>query len=137
MIRRPPRSTLFPYTTLFRSGGLKRLSADTFGDLCGSIAVEVEHGDRCAGPREPLGAGTPDPARRPRHEGAAPREIRVHRRWSRLYGNLIHVPPSPRRDRLSPARVFHQETSIVQIRRLACPHTTYASQRRSYSPSLP
>src|SRR5256885_10163311 len=25
MIRRPPRSTLFPYTTLFRSGGLNRL----------------------------------------------------------------------------------------------------------------
>src|SRR3712207_7662334 len=24
MIRRPPRSTLFPYTTLFRSGGLGR-----------------------------------------------------------------------------------------------------------------
>src|SRR2546425_7705616 len=24
MIRRPPRSTLFPYTTLFRSGSLKR-----------------------------------------------------------------------------------------------------------------
>src|SRR5256885_16840402 len=24
MIRRPPRSTLFPYTTLFRSGGLDR-----------------------------------------------------------------------------------------------------------------
>src|SRR3712207_7507759 len=26
MIRRPPRSTLFPYTTLFRSLGLKRLA---------------------------------------------------------------------------------------------------------------
>src|SRR3712207_8215079 len=25
MIRRPPRSTLFPYTTLFRSGGLEAL----------------------------------------------------------------------------------------------------------------
>src|SRR5438477_4486721 len=25
MIRRPPRSTLFPYTTLFRSQGLRRL----------------------------------------------------------------------------------------------------------------
>src|SRR5256885_3001517 len=25
MIRRPPRSTLFPYTTLFRSGGAHRL----------------------------------------------------------------------------------------------------------------
>src|SRR3712207_8976020 len=27
MIRRPPRSTLFPYTTLFRSGGHGRTSA--------------------------------------------------------------------------------------------------------------
>ena len=25
MIRRPPRSTLFPYTTLFRSGGYLRI----------------------------------------------------------------------------------------------------------------
>src|SRR2546430_13975322 len=28
MIRRPPRSTLFPYTTLFRSGGDRQLPAD-------------------------------------------------------------------------------------------------------------
>src|SRR2546427_6372827 len=42
MIRRPPRSTLFPYTTLFRSslaclslGELKKLSdADVFKVLC-------------------------------------------------------------------------------------------------------
>src|SRR2546421_4426859 len=27
MIRRPPRSTLFPYTTLFRSHGLERIDA--------------------------------------------------------------------------------------------------------------
>src|SRR3712207_7635656 len=27
MIRRPPRSTLFPYTTLFRSSGCRRLMA--------------------------------------------------------------------------------------------------------------
>src|SRR3712207_7978378 len=27
MIRRPPRSTLFPYTTLFRSGVLRHLAA--------------------------------------------------------------------------------------------------------------
>src|SRR5260370_17950913 len=31
MIRRPPRSTLFPYTTLFRSDGLS-------GDQCGGFA---------------------------------------------------------------------------------------------------
>src|SRR2546422_5677186 len=38
MIRRPPRSTLFPYTTLFRSRDLlKRISADPavcFGKSC-------------------------------------------------------------------------------------------------------
>src|SRR5256886_17689555 len=32
MIRRPPRSTLFPYTTLFRSGGRGVISAHTKED---------------------------------------------------------------------------------------------------------
>src|SRR3712207_8333522 len=31
MIRRPPRSTLFPYTTLFRSSVLAQLTADPAG----------------------------------------------------------------------------------------------------------
>src|SRR2546430_9175126 len=31
MIRRPPRSTLFPYTTLFRSTGVKQVVADLRG----------------------------------------------------------------------------------------------------------
>src|SRR3712207_7479564 len=31
MIRRPPRSTLFPYTTLFRSTALGRLAGRTVG----------------------------------------------------------------------------------------------------------
>src|SRR3712207_8282636 len=47
MIRRPPRSTLFPYTTLFRSGGQRRLA-----------------GGREAPPRGQLGHR----ARRPRRE---------------------------------------------------------------------
>src|SRR5688572_32363783 len=33
MIRRPPRSTLFPYTTLFRSGG--RLGLETAAEALG------------------------------------------------------------------------------------------------------
>src|SRR2546429_7154503 len=37
MIRRPPRSTLFPYTTLFRSAGvLRRLGAGAHQPACGS-----------------------------------------------------------------------------------------------------
>src|SRR5260370_23114687 len=33
MIRRPPRSTLFPYTTLFRSSLLLKLSAVSFAQI--------------------------------------------------------------------------------------------------------
>src|SRR3712207_8882665 len=52
MIRRPPRSTLFPYTTLFRSGGttnpaasrpfrdgIRRLSAAILRDM--SVAIRL------------------------------------------------------------------------------------------------
>src|SRR5256885_13112113 len=41
MIRRPPRSTLFPYTTLFRSGGTE--------SRLGSIAGRVGPGHRSGG----------------------------------------------------------------------------------------
>src|SRR3712207_9456778 len=41
MIRRPPRSTLFPYTTLFRSGGpgATTLACDFDGDGDDTLAV--------------------------------------------------------------------------------------------------
>src|SRR2546430_4384738 len=58
MIRRPPRSTLFPYTTLFRSAeGGARLSRDEDGIAGGSAGVcpqEKSH----TGPRVLLHAGT-------------------------------------------------------------------------------
>src|SRR2546427_9158169 len=40
MIRRPPRSTLFPYTTLFRSIDINRVIAATFviGAALGAVA---------------------------------------------------------------------------------------------------
>src|SRR5256885_3032866 len=37
MIRRPPRSTLFPYTTLFRSAGFRRIEREY------DTAVEADH----------------------------------------------------------------------------------------------
>src|SRR3712207_8483326 len=53
MIRRPPRSTLFPYTTLFRSGTIEtsaqRISVRVTGALDGARAVAetpVEEGGR-------------------------------------------------------------------------------------------
>src|SRR3712207_6988912 len=46
MIRRPPRSTLFPYTTLFRSRTLEmRQQAD--GDLAEAQALMARHGALC------------------------------------------------------------------------------------------
>src|SRR3989454_3205384 len=48
MIRRPPRSTLFPYTTLFRSRGATFKSLDSGRNL---IHVDREHLDRLAGAR--------------------------------------------------------------------------------------
>src|SRR5687767_15475610 len=44
MIRRPPRSTLFPYTTLFRSRARSRLSLDAL-DLTDAVGG-AERGDQ-------------------------------------------------------------------------------------------
>src|SRR5688572_32759360 len=46
MIRRPPRSTLFPYTTLFRSGFGRRAKIVV---ECDQIAAAREAGTRLAG----------------------------------------------------------------------------------------
>src|SRR3712207_7096638 len=43
MIRRPPRSTLFPYTTLFRSMGRNNMShAEQTGGVCVIVAQHFE-----------------------------------------------------------------------------------------------
>src|SRR2546422_7267847 len=67
MIRRPPRSTLFPYTTLFRSlvdGMLKRSHLRAWWDALPSDPQARERG----GPPE-----RPPAWRRPGRERAAPR----------------------------------------------------------------
>src|SRR3712207_8248212 len=43
MIRRPPRSTLFPYTTLFRSDGLEQLVGERRG--LHDLRVRVDRGE--------------------------------------------------------------------------------------------
>src|SRR3712207_6973039 len=45
MIRRPPRSTLFPYTTLFRSLDHPRVAAHLGGRALGDLLAVVQHGD--------------------------------------------------------------------------------------------
>src|SRR5258705_7291790 len=56
MIRRPPRSTLFPYTTLFRSGRFQRLAAlDQQAAACRG-RERADHGDG-GGQHQGAGAG--------------------------------------------------------------------------------
>src|SRR5258707_11116582 len=69
MIRRPPRSTLFPYTTLFRSAHRRDRSArvPSAGQQRGSEPVWAEsEGCRLTHGREPSvpsGSGGPSPTR--------------------------------------------------------------------------
>src|SRR3712207_7746912 len=49
MIRRPPRSTLFPYTTLFRSGASRGIGLETARRLCeegASVLLVARDADR-------------------------------------------------------------------------------------------
>src|ERR1039458_6166209 len=55
MIRRPPRSTLFPYTTLFRSGHFPPVF-DTPSGIVGHHR-SVRHHDFARRVRDPWGAG--------------------------------------------------------------------------------
>src|SRR2546422_6545140 len=54
MIRRPPRSTLFPYTTLFRSRASARLGDPRHGVGCATYAPGAAPGRR-GGTGGPLG----------------------------------------------------------------------------------
>src|SRR3989454_11635853 len=51
MIRRPPRSTLFPYTTLFRSCAQVEAGASVLVIGCGGVGLNVVQGARLAGAR--------------------------------------------------------------------------------------
>src|SRR2546430_4025928 len=67
MIRRPPRSTLFPYTTLFRSPGAGNRRTRVAGDPRGRDAARVP--GRC-GLGRPRRAARGSPARRAALSGA-------------------------------------------------------------------
>src|SRR3712207_7776963 len=63
MIRRPPRSTLFPYTTLFRSEDERRLGAHEAGDPRLELLVQIQR------PVEQARAGAAGPVPLDRRDG--------------------------------------------------------------------
>src|SRR2546430_51044 len=68
MIRRPPRSTLFPYTTLFRSRAARH-GVDAEG--CGASRRDAQHGSAFSGAGPQSAVGDP-PAGLPAYTTAKP-----------------------------------------------------------------
>ena len=58
MIRRPPRSTLFPYTTLFRSSDLKGKNAGYHAELYLLIEQLADMYENCTGEKPPKTVNT-------------------------------------------------------------------------------
>src|SRR3712207_7122729 len=90
MIRRPPRSTLFPYTTLFRSvvddgGGavlLDRVAHEVVGDLEAAVAQVVGDAAREAGDRRAV---------EDRHGGVRGRDGGLDRKSTRLNSSHANI----------------------------------------------
>src|SRR3712207_6939894 len=74
MIRRPPRSTLFPYTTLFRSA--QRLAGELHrgGERVAAVAHPLAAGLAQQGDVHRVGAGEGDAGAGARGEGGGERE---------------------------------------------------------------
>src|SRR2546430_17141898 len=98
MIRRPPRSTLFPYTTLFRSLGVHR------DDLPAPLARRA--GDELAGHHERLFVREGDPLtgsqRRERGLEARGAHDAVHDDAHAGMGGGLHAAAGPRTPRPRP-----------------------------------
>src|SRR3712207_8780343 len=69
MIRRPPRSTLFPYTTLFRSERLHVAGAAAVQTAVAYLGIERVTGPRLAINRNNIGVTGQDHTTRPRAVG--------------------------------------------------------------------
>src|SRR5690349_21928921 len=87
MLRRPPRSTLFPYTTLFRSSA--RAPAAEAGAAAVPLAVVDRVGDRTAG-HQLLGRLTRDAGADTRARAVQP-VLRADRKSTRLNSSHVEI----------------------------------------------
>src|SRR5690349_22253206 len=88
MIRRPPISTLFPYTTLFRSRGQRALAVAGGGEGAGgpaSLRLRGQLGSDAAP------AGRADPRAVPADRGRGGRRDRGDRKSTRLNSSHVEI----------------------------------------------
>src|SRR3712207_7221323 len=87
MIRRPPRSTLFPYTTLFRSGPL----ADHAVGLAGEPELEIDFHLVAAGVDEVLRRAGPGSGVPPQGPGHGIEQDRKSTRLNSSHANISYA----------------------------------------------
>src|SRR2546430_7963360 len=98
MIRRPPRSTLFPYTTLFRSHSNRRSRNRPRYSSQGRL---IHSGNPCRWLSQPC----PLFARFSWSQvGVEEPSLRLHRDILRYLANLAHLPRRPPRECQNPCR---------------------------------
>src|SRR2546429_214221 len=110
MIRRPPRSTLFPYTTLFRSPGRRRAGA-------------VAHPARALAEGRGGGAGAGDTGGDPQAAGGAadragrrgPAVVRRHAGGASSRSDLKSTPLDSQPGLNIGARLFFNDTATTEI----------------------
>src|SRR3712207_6873993 len=90
MIRRPPRSTLFPYTTLFRSLDLELLDRQALDQLVLRVEDRVLAGVRRESQAEPAGAGA-DLGETLRARPRLVAELRQDRKSTRLNSSHANI----------------------------------------------
>src|SRR3712207_7104593 len=91
MIRRPPRSTLFPYTTLFRSGQLQHVRGAELVDAPVDLRGASEVDDRRAVQDEVDGAQEPAPRGRVESEPGLGDVDRKSTRLNSSHANISYA----------------------------------------------
>src|SRR3712207_7446192 len=92
MIRRPPRSTLFPYTTLFRSRRAHHLLVALAGvDEAEQTEDRLTIGDGASGSRDQGAVGHRQRDDRPARAGSAPAADRKSTRLNSSHANISYA----------------------------------------------
>src|SRR3712207_7731123 len=89
MIRRPPRSTLFPYTTLFRSEIQPAIAIHVHQAAAASDQLRVEKAPTGSVDVPPIDAGAPGDIRKARRDGG-PRD-RKSTRLNSSHANISYA----------------------------------------------
>src|SRR3712207_7068794 len=102
MIRRPPRSTLFPYTTLFRSAAYNRVLASANAVNCAIEREILRIWGRAPAEAAPVGGDRKSTRLNSSHANISYAVFCLKKNTNRLLATHPHLPIDPTLSSLSP-----------------------------------